>query len=117
MPDINFDCPFCKQNLDAPDDMTGMSIECPSCGKSIQIPAPLQIHYPIKKALGPQPANGPKIFASKNQPPISGVTGEVPQDDDDLRTKTAKIEIPPEAETYLSAPKHSRIIVIKRPGK
>ncbi len=118
MPDINFDCPFCQQNLDAPDDMAGMSIECPACGKSIRIPAPVQIHYPIKKTLGPQPANSPRIFASKNQPPIGGVADEAPQDDDDdLRAKTVKIDIPPEADAYLAAPKHSRIIVIKRPGK
>lgn len=114
MADINFDCPFCKQNLDAPDDMTGMSIECPSCGKAIRVPAPLHIHYPIKKTLGPQPASGAKIFASKIEPPATGVTGEVPPSDD-LRVKTTKIEVPPDLIDL--TPKHSRIIVIKRPGK
>lgn len=116
MPDINFDCPFCKQNLDAPEDMTGMDIECPACGKSLKIPAPLQIHYPIKKAVGPQPASAPKIFASKTQPPAAGVVGEAPGAED-VRTKTAKIDLPPESAVYLAAPKHSRIIVIKRAGK
>ena len=114
MPDINFDCPLCKQNLDAPEDMAGLCIECPSCGKSIRIPPPIQIHYPIKRTLGPQPASGPKIYTSKTASSATGVTGEVPEDDD-LRVKTAKIEIPPDV--LESIPKPSRIIVIKRPGK
>jgi DNA-directed RNA polymerase subunit RPC12/RpoP len=38
MPDLNFDCPECGQNLDAPDDMAGMEIECPNCAKRIAIP-------------------------------------------------------------------------------
>jgi len=36
--DINFDCPECGQNLDAPPDMVGMQIECPSCSKDIRVP-------------------------------------------------------------------------------
>ena len=115
MPDINFDCPNCKQNLDAPEDMTGMNIECPSCGKALRIPAPLHIHYPIKKVLGPQPAAGPKIFASKTHPP-AGVAGEAPASAE-VKAKTAKIELPPEALEPATMPRHSRIIVIKRPGK
>ena len=114
MPDINFDCAFCKQNLDAPENMSGMNIECPSCGKAIRIPAPFHIHYPIKKTYGPQPASRPKIFVSKTEPPAAGVTGEAPTSGE-LMAKTAKIELPPEAPA--PAPKHSRIIMIKRPGK
>lgn len=38
MKDVNFDCPACRQNLDAPEDMVGLFIECPSCGKVIKIP-------------------------------------------------------------------------------
>ena len=116
MPDINFDCTFCQQNLDAPEDMTGMNIECPSCGKAIRIPAPLHIHYPIKKTLGPQPASGPKIFASKTEPPVGGVTGEAPVSEE-VKTKTARIELPPETTATFTAPRHSRIIMIKRSGK
>ena len=37
MADINFDCPYCKQNLDAPDDLVGTNIECPTCGKLIRV--------------------------------------------------------------------------------
>lgn len=38
MPDINFDCPHCGQNLDAPEDMAGTGIACPACKETIQIP-------------------------------------------------------------------------------
>lgn len=40
MSDVNFDCPECDQNLDAPSDMAGETIECPTCQNSIGIPAP-----------------------------------------------------------------------------
>jgi hypothetical protein len=49
MADINFDCPHCEQNLDAPPDMAGESIECPACEETIEIPAP-----PKPKAAAPQ---------------------------------------------------------------
>lgn len=38
MPDINFDCPHCGQNLDAPEDLAGVEIECPACSKTVAIP-------------------------------------------------------------------------------
>ena len=40
MADVKFKCPHCSQNLEAPDDMGGEAIECPSCNKNITIPAP-----------------------------------------------------------------------------
>lgn len=40
MTDINFDCPHCAQNLEAPRDMAGLFIECPTCQKVIKVPAP-----------------------------------------------------------------------------
>jgi len=55
MADINFDCPHCNQNLDAPPDMAGESIECPTCGESIGIPAPRR----------PAPTAGKKIVMKK----------------------------------------------------
>ncbi len=39
MSDINFDCPKCGQNLDAPPDLAGLFIECPSCNAIIKVPA------------------------------------------------------------------------------
>ena len=38
MADINFDCPLCGQNMDAPEEMAGMDIGCPSCEHGITIP-------------------------------------------------------------------------------
>lgn len=40
MPDINFDCPLCSQNIEAPLKMAGMKILCPGCRTIIQIPWP-----------------------------------------------------------------------------
>jgi transcription elongation factor Elf1 len=38
MPDINFDCPHCSQNLEAPEDMAGDTLACPACGQDITVP-------------------------------------------------------------------------------
>lgn len=37
MPDIKFNCPHCKQSLEAPDDMLGQLIDCPSCRLAIVV--------------------------------------------------------------------------------
>ena len=39
--DINFDCPACGQNLDAPAEMGGLAIPCPACGHNVNIPQPV----------------------------------------------------------------------------
>lgn len=38
MADYTFNCPHCKQDLGAPEDMLGEQIDCPSCGGRIQLP-------------------------------------------------------------------------------
>ena len=38
MPDINFTCPNCGQSLEAPDDILGQQIACPSCNETINVP-------------------------------------------------------------------------------
>jgi hypothetical protein len=35
---INFDCPYCRQNLDARKDMAGILVVCPSCDGLLSIP-------------------------------------------------------------------------------
>ena len=40
MRDFRFNCPHCKQSLEAPGDMLGDTINCPACGGSIQLPKP-----------------------------------------------------------------------------
>lgn len=37
--DIFFDCPHCGQFLDAEAEMRGEQINCPACGRPLQIPA------------------------------------------------------------------------------
>ena len=39
MPDISFSCPHCGQSLEAPEELAGESIECPSCDGAIAIAA------------------------------------------------------------------------------
>lgn len=39
MPEIKFNCTHCSQRLEAPVEMAGDSLDCPSCGKPIRIPA------------------------------------------------------------------------------
>jgi DNA-directed RNA polymerase subunit RPC12/RpoP len=38
MLDIKFSCPHCQQDIEAPEDMIGMSAKCPTCHKKIQVP-------------------------------------------------------------------------------
>lgn len=35
---INFDCHKCGQNIDSPDSMAGLIVECPACNGVIRIP-------------------------------------------------------------------------------
>ena len=37
---VNFDCPYCRQNLDADADLAGQSLRCPTCGNVIRVPTP-----------------------------------------------------------------------------
>ena len=37
MSDIKFNCPYCRQFLEAPADMLGQLIECPSCKKTFEV--------------------------------------------------------------------------------
>ena len=40
MADINFDCPHCGHNLDVNERGAGLTVACPECSKSIEIPIP-----------------------------------------------------------------------------
>jgi len=45
MSDISFTCPHCKQHLDAPPEMAGDQLACPTCQKQIRVPtaAPVKL--------------------------------------------------------------------------
>jgi hypothetical protein len=38
MPDLKFNCPHCKQSLEAPEDILGQLIDCPTCNQPIKVP-------------------------------------------------------------------------------
>jgi hypothetical protein len=40
MADIEFTCSNCRQTLEAPEEMAGEMVECPSCQQTIAIPSP-----------------------------------------------------------------------------
>ena len=46
MSDLKFNCPHCEQSLEAPEEMLGQTIECPSCNSTIQLPDPEPQHKP-----------------------------------------------------------------------
>lgn len=63
---INFDCHKCGQNIDAPDSMAGLIVECPACNGVIRIP---------KVSAGDSSAN-------------------VKTDSEKLKSSTIRIELP-----------------------
>jgi hypothetical protein len=111
MSDINFDCPFCKQNLDAPEDMAGMNIECPACGRIIRVPRPVHVESPIVHRTAVPPRQPPPVGPSGQGRRTE--TGPIPETPTEDQGSTTRIEMPPE---YAKpAPKH-RVIFIKRAG-
>jgi DNA-directed RNA polymerase subunit RPC12/RpoP len=99
MHDINFDCPQCGQNLDAPEDMVGLFIECPACTKVIQVPRR------VTPKPAPAPAPPTEFKPAPPRPSEDGGEGE--------KASTIRIQLPP----GLGVPeKRQRRIVIKRIG-
>ena len=47
MSDYKFNCPQCGQRLEAPHDMVGQTIECPTCNGQIPIPQPPMANPPL----------------------------------------------------------------------
>ena len=60
MSDIIFNCPHCKQSLEAPQEMVGQSLDCPKCQKSIQVPQALSAAQTVPKPPPPQPPSAVK---------------------------------------------------------
>ena len=56
MPDIHFDCPKCKQTLDAPEELATQLIECPTCKETIEVPVHSQRKEAPKLPEPPKPA-------------------------------------------------------------
>ena len=51
MPEIKFKCPACDQDLEAPEDMAGETVECPTCETQLSVP----VAAPAEAAIS-QPA-------------------------------------------------------------
>lgn len=54
MPDIHFECPKCKQTLDAPEELATQLIDCPTCKETIEVPVRSQ------RTEAPKPPEPPK---------------------------------------------------------
>lgn len=106
MIDVNFDCPQCGQNLDAPEDMVGLFIECPACSKIIKVPTPAEAARSREQA---QQAAADETEYRPAPPPVRG--DEVGGED---KGSTMRIQLPPD----LGVPeKRKRQIIIKRLGR
>lgn len=98
MSDINFDCPKCGQNLDAPADLAGLFVECPSCATIIKVPA----------------LSGQAAAMHAEDRPAERPTFVQPAPREEDKGSTMRIDLPPE---YQMPPPKQRKIFIKRPGK
>lgn len=92
MADVNFDCPFCGQNLEADEEMVGTNVPCPACGKVIRVVVPTT--RPRGEPSPPPPPPPPPPMPAKED-----------------MVATTRIELPPEA---LAPERKGRIITIKR---
>ena len=64
--DIHFECPKCKQTLDAPEELANQMIECPTCKEMIEVPRRTRPSWTVevvsKPALKPpEPARFPEF--------------------------------------------------------
>jgi DNA-directed RNA polymerase subunit RPC12/RpoP len=65
---IKFQCTHCSQPIEAPDEMIGMEIECPGCGKTVRVAA-VQTGAPSPPPSAKPPENQiPKITSVPKQP-------------------------------------------------
>ena len=63
MSDFKFNCPHCQQSLEAPEDMLGQEIDCPSCNGRIELPSSrLREPTPNSPPQGPD-VNGADVSA------------------------------------------------------
>ena len=73
--EITFDCPSCKQYLEAPADMAGEWIECPECGTRIEVRDP---NRTIGLRLASDPRERDRGKAERRLPAIGEATAKEP---------------------------------------
>lgn len=59
MADFKFNCPHCKQSLEAPQEMLGQQVNCPSCNGVIRLPSPTPAPQPVTSTPPLRPAPPP----------------------------------------------------------
>jgi hypothetical protein len=64
MIEVNFNCPNCGQNVDAPAEMAGQTVDCPACQQPLTIPAPVQSAPSALAAPAPAPVEPAPVAAS-----------------------------------------------------
>jgi len=69
MTDSRFNCPHCNQPLEAPDDVLGLTINCPICQGQITLAKPIVPQ--ITPSAPPQPPEMPPAPPEKSIPPVS----------------------------------------------
>jgi len=74
MSDLKFNCPHCDQPLEAPEQMLGQVVPCPSCQGQVQLPEP----EPPAEPARPTPAVPTPSTSSPEPPP----TDEPPAEDE-----------------------------------
>jgi hypothetical protein len=95
MNEIDFVCPHCGQELSAPAEYAGETIDCPACQQSFTVPAP---------GAAPAPAAAPAAPAPAAPAPQTAPASE------EEKGKTVRIELPPE---FLAEPE-KLVFKIKR---
>jgi ribosomal protein S19 len=89
MSDINFQCSKCSQSIDAPDELAGHLVDCPTCNETIEVPTGTS-------SIGPGPASPPHItddlsqFIEDEQDPV--VVQKLLRRVQDLLTKAESIQ-------------------------
>ncbi len=103
MADINFDCPHCGQNIDAPEQIAGRMAPCPNCKAVVQIPGEPAAGIADADDHKPAPPSGYKKVPKDQLPALGEEKGT-----------TTRIELPPE---FIMPPRKQRVIFIKRGDK
>lgn len=98
MADVKFNCPHCKQPLEAPEEMRGQPIDCPSCNKAFTIPTPTA-PPPQSPATKACPFCGEEILSQAKK---CKHCGEIL--DESLRAQSAKAPTQPIQNTPSQAP-------------
>lgn len=95
---LNFDCPSCGQNLEAPENMAGSMIQCPACSHTLVVPRP--------------PPGAVAATEAEEAPPEPDIQEQ--KQEEFQKSSTVRMDIP---EEYRKPPPSQRVVKIKRLGK